>query len=199
MAILFLYQVSFPEVSIFAPSAANFGLAYFSLATTLNTLLTMLICGKLLLEQRRLKRTQGIHPNASSNIPYKSIISIFVESSALYSVTSLIFIGTYAANNVVSGIFLTILSQIQVCLTLLRLGLTETLDQQIIAPLLIIYRVAKRKAWTSEDTLQASKLCSAAVTGSCTSDKQGSELQVSPNFSTASDSYPAFKEVERSV
>lgn len=40
---------------------------------------------------------------------------MLVESSALYAVTSLLFIGTYGAGNNISALFLPILGQTQVC------------------------------------------------------------------------------------
>ncbi|THU92338.1 hypothetical protein K435DRAFT_967708 [Dendrothele bispora CBS 962.96] len=134
MGILFLYQVSVPDANLFTQSAVNFGLAYFSLSTTLNTLMTLLICSRLIIHQRRLIKYQTLP--SKNGLSYMSIVSMLVESSALYAVFSLLFIGTYASGNAASGIFLAILSQ-----------------AQIIAPLLIIARVATRKAWTAEDSL----------------------------------------------
>ncbi|KIK54828.1 hypothetical protein GYMLUDRAFT_176591, partial [Collybiopsis luxurians FD-317 M1] len=111
MAIMFLYQSSSPNSNLFVGGAVDFGLPYFALSTSLNILLTLLISARLILHQYHLKGTSNIY---SRNLPYNAIVAMLVESSALYSVFSLLFLGTYAAGNNASTVFLPILAQTQV-------------------------------------------------------------------------------------
>ncbi|EGO22260.1 hypothetical protein SERLADRAFT_409827 [Serpula lacrymans var. lacrymans S7.9] len=62
---------------------------------------------------------------------YTGIATLLIESSALYALWSIIFLVLYAINNPVQFVFLASLAEVQ-----------------IIAPLLIIVRVAQGKAWT---------------------------------------------------
>jgi len=45
---------------------------------------------------------------------YRTIVTMLIESSALYAITSLLFVGPYAANDYASDIFLPILAEVQV-------------------------------------------------------------------------------------
>ncbi|KAK7058767.1 hypothetical protein VNI00_001391, partial [Paramarasmius palmivorus] len=139
VAIIYLYQVSQPNATLFTKSAVDFGLPYFSLTTTLNILLTLLISIRLLVHHRRMVRAQT---NQSwKGLSYIPIISMLVESSAIYAIFSILFIGLYAAGSSAAYIFLPVLSQ-----------------TQIIAPLLIISRVATRKAWSTVDSRSANAI-----------------------------------------
>ncbi|KAJ8072805.1 hypothetical protein PM082_016364 [Marasmius tenuissimus] len=133
MGTLYLYQLSQPSANLFTGQAIDFGLPYFVLSTSLNILLTILLCSRLIFHQRRIAKTL-MRPQ----VPYMSIVAMLVESSAIYAVCSIIFIGTYGAGNIASSIFLPVLAQ-----------------AQVISPLLIISRVARRKAWTSDNTVSA--------------------------------------------
>ncbi|KAF5367780.1 hypothetical protein D9615_010510 [Tricholomella constricta] len=128
MGILTIFQSSRPNASLWSAVTVDFALPYFSLSTSLNVLLTLLMSFRLYLHHRMTKK-EGF---GSSAIPYASIVGMLVESSALYAVSSLLFIGTYGAHNGASTLFLPILSQ-----------------TQIIAPLLIISRVANQRAYGS--------------------------------------------------
>ena len=87
---------------------------------------------------------------------HEAIITIFVESSALYAVCFLLYIAPWGAGRNVQFIFFPILAQVQVCAffflhfvpTRGRIGiwLSDHGDEQVIAQFLIILRVAKQKA-----------------------------------------------------
>ncbi|KAH8109257.1 hypothetical protein DFH11DRAFT_1628312, partial [Phellopilus nigrolimitatus] len=128
MGIMVLFQSSRPGANLWSKVSVNFGVPYFSLSMALNILVTLLIATRLLLYRRKLHRTLG--PEQVAAVPYVTIAAMIVESSMLYAVFSLFFIGPYGANSQISHIFLPVLSQVQ-----------------IIAPMLIIFRVAKRRAW----------------------------------------------------
>lgn len=132
MSIMWLIQISSPSSSPFqtsATNAINWTEPYLFLSLALNIVLTILIVSRLLLHRHKLRRLLG----AKHGSDYTSIASLIVESSALYSSFSLLFLIPFALNSALANIFLQALSQVQ-----------------IIAPLLIIYRVLQGKAWSSE-------------------------------------------------
>ncbi|KAF9465120.1 hypothetical protein BDZ94DRAFT_1296643 [Collybia nuda] len=129
MGIMTIYQSSRPNSDLWTTVTVNFGLPYFSISSALNILLTLMIVVRLSLHYRKFKDTLGRRFLSQ----YKGVITMLVESSAIYAISSILFIGTYGANNTISVLFIPILSQ-----------------TQIIAPLLIISRVSKRKAWTED-------------------------------------------------
>jgi len=129
MGIMTIFQSSRPNANLWTSVTVDFGLPYFSISASVNVLLTLLISARLFMHQRRMQKNLG---STRGLLPYNSIITMMVESSAIYAVSSLLFIGTYGANSTSSLIFLPILSQ-----------------TQIIAPLLIISRVIRQSAWKS--------------------------------------------------
>lgn len=110
MGIMTIYQSSRPDSSLWTTVTVNFALPYFSISSALNITLTLLIIVRLFMHQRRFTSVLGKRSAAH----YMGIISMLVESSAIYAVSSLLFIGTYGANNSISILFLPILSQTQV-------------------------------------------------------------------------------------
>jgi hypothetical protein len=130
MGIMTLYKTSRPDSSLFSGVTVSFGLPYFTISVALNVLLTIIIAWRLLLHGRNLKNAVGL-PSGIVTI-YRSVITMLVESSALYAVVSICFIVPYAMSHHASAIFLAVLSRVQ-----------------IIAPLLIIRRVATQRALTA--------------------------------------------------
>lgn len=84
---------------------------------------------------------------------YKAIVTSLVESCALYSVTSLLFIGFWTAGNPVAALFFPILFEFQVRAVLRprhsEVPLSNRGDEQTIAPFLITLRVANQNASTN--------------------------------------------------
>ncbi|TFK24220.1 hypothetical protein FA15DRAFT_756680 [Coprinopsis marcescibilis] len=111
-------------------SAINFALAYWSLSIALNVSLTILISGRLFILRRRTNQALG---NSAHSKPYISLLSMLVESAALYSLWVVVFIILYARHSPAQHIIFPPLGQVQ--------G---------IAPLLIIFRVGQGKAWSRE-------------------------------------------------
>ena len=128
-----LYKTSRPDSSLFSGVTVSFGLPYFTISVALNVLLTLLIACRLLLHDYNFKKAVG-SPSRLSSV-YKSIVSILIESSALYAVVSICFIVPYAMSHHASAIFLAMLSRVQ-----------------IIAPLLIIRRVANQQTIVASNT-----------------------------------------------
>ena len=137
MGLMTLYKTSRPDSSLFSGITVSFGLPYFTISVALNVLLTVIIAWRLLLHSRNFEKLVGSTSAITSLC--RSIVTMLIESSALYAIVSLCFIVPYAMSNYVSAIFLPMLSRVQ-----------------IIAPLLIIRRVATRRALT------ASKMASGA-------------------------------------
>lgn len=131
---IWVLQSSQPGLSFYSKIPLAFGTAYYSLSIGMNVFLTLLITGKLLLYRHRFKNT-----STSSTDPvqfYTSLLTIFVESAALYSTFAICFLISYGINNPINQVFLSF----------------TTAAQQISA-YLIIYRLALGTAWT-KDTLQ---------------------------------------------
>ncbi|KAF6755424.1 hypothetical protein DFP72DRAFT_1122027 [Ephemerocybe angulata] len=105
------------------------GIAYWSLSIVLNLLITSSIAGRLLKMRSAIRAVLG--PKHSS--PYTSVLSMIVESAALYTAWALIFMASYAKGDTFQNVVLPALGQVQA-----------------IAPLLIIFRVAQGKAWTAD-------------------------------------------------
>lgn len=111
LGILLEYRTSQPS-SIWNSLAADIGIPYFSITVSLNVLLTLMIVTRLVLHGRSFRDAMGTPARASGL--YKAVITILVESSAIYAVTSLLFIGPWIAKNRASDIFLPVLAEIQV-------------------------------------------------------------------------------------
>lgn len=130
MGIMFIYQTSQPDSSIWSSVAISFGIPYFSISLSLNITLTLLIVTRLVLHNRNVRAAMGAPPGFTGL--YKAIVTMLIESSALYAVSSLLFVGPWGAKSHVADIFLPILA-----------------ETQVIAPLLIVRRVANQSALTS--------------------------------------------------
>jgi len=116
MGIITLYLASQPGSSLWSGITVNFGLPYFTISVGLNVILTLMISARLILHSRNIRGAMGSTTGASSL--YRAIVTMLIESSALYAITSLLFIGPYAANNYASDIFLPILAEVQVSIRL---------------------------------------------------------------------------------
>ena len=90
----------------------RFLLPHFAVSVSLNVLLTLMIVVRLVLHTRNIRAITG--PQAGIIRLYKTIAAMLIESSALYSVNSLLLIGLWAARSGASGIFLPAFSQTQV-------------------------------------------------------------------------------------
>ena len=112
MGIMLLYQTSQPNSSIWNTVAIDFGVPYFSISLSLNIILTLLIVARLALHSRNIRNAMGAPAGASGL--YEIIITVLVESCAIYAVTSLLFVVPWGTKSHVADIFLPILAEIQV-------------------------------------------------------------------------------------
>lgn len=118
MGITFTYQIAQPNSSFWNSTAIDFGLPYFSISLSLNVLLTFLIVARLVMHSRNVRAAMGA-PSGASGL-YRAIVTMLIESCALYAVNSLLFVGPWGAGSHVADIFLPILAEIQVRVSCLK-------------------------------------------------------------------------------
>ena len=129
-------------------AAANVGVPYFSISIAINVLLTLMIATRLILHSRNTRNALGAPAGAGGL--YEAIVAMLIESCALYSVSSLLYIITWTTRSWVSIAFLFLLTQTQVCPVFeFSSRPSHDCDGQVIAPFLIILQASKPSASTS--------------------------------------------------
>ncbi|KAG2141384.1 uncharacterized protein EDB93DRAFT_631916 [Suillus bovinus] len=138
LGILFLYQISSPLSSPYsaAGTSVNFTLPYFFFELATNIIVTILIVLRLYFY--RLQRKQALL-GPGHVAEHTSIESMIVESAAIYSTFSLLFLIPFATKSPVANVFMQVLG-----------------EAQLIAPLLIIFREAQGHGWISSALSTAS-------------------------------------------
>ena len=107
---MFIYQTTRPEnLSI---SLAN-GTPYLTVTFSLNMILTAMIVVRLIVHRRNARRAISIADSAGGL--YTTIITIIIESYGISAISSLLYIGAWAANSFIQYVFLQILVQAEVC------------------------------------------------------------------------------------
>ena len=128
-------------------------LPYLSISLSLDVLLTLMIVIRLILHTKNTHTATG---GAGVGGVYRAVVTMLVESCALYAVSSLLVIGPWGAKNAAANIFFPILTQTQVrAVTKSRPSDRQSNARrrriwQVIAPLLIVRRVANKSAFTSD-------------------------------------------------
>lgn len=113
MSIVFIYLTTRSDaITSQAAAIANFGVATFSVSLSLNVLLTVMIIVRLILHSRNLKNAMGATSRATRL--YRAIVTMLIESCALYAITFLLFIATWRTGGPVLYIFDPILTETQV-------------------------------------------------------------------------------------
>ena len=105
MGIVVVYQTAQLSGNIWAV------LPYFSISLSFNVLLTLMIVIRLIFHAKTVRNAMGM---AGVGGLCKAIITMLVESCALYAVNSVLFIGLWSARNSAENIFLPILTETQV-------------------------------------------------------------------------------------
>ena len=111
MGTLYITQDWRPSNTSSAPHV-NLGVPYFSISLALNIILTLVIVTRLILHSRNLREATGAP--ATTGRLYNTIITMLVESCALYAVAFLLYIGSYWADVAVVATFWSILTETQV-------------------------------------------------------------------------------------
>ncbi|KAG1722692.1 uncharacterized protein EDB91DRAFT_202697 [Suillus paluster] len=104
----------------------HFLFPYICVALTINIFVSLLTVLRLLYHRHKMSKILGPGHGAI----YASFATIIIESASIYSIISLLYLIPFAARNPLSDAFVQILGQ-----------------AQIVASLLIIFRVAEGKAW----------------------------------------------------
>jgi len=135
MSCFLLAQLTETGAELFSSTTVNFALGYWAASIATTMCLTCLIVGRLLFFRMRLQRLIG----KGHRSPYFTVSAMLIESALLYSLFALAFIILYAKNDPFQNILFPILGQVQ-----------------IIAPELIILRVAWGKSFSDHSTIDAS-------------------------------------------
>jgi len=125
---------SLPGKTFYSADAFKMTIPAFVASVVFNVYTTSLIAGRLYTFRLWLTQTVGkrfLHPKHFTNIA-----AIILESSALFTVTSVIFTGLYLARHPAYYLMIAVLSQVQ-----------------IIAPLLVIIRISWGIAWEADITI----------------------------------------------
>ncbi|KAJ7503126.1 hypothetical protein B0H11DRAFT_1987899 [Mycena galericulata] len=131
MGTLWTLESSQPNLSMYSAGPWAYGTSYYALSLGANIMLTLLIIGRLIAFRRTL--LESLPADLANN--YISLATVIIESAALYSIFSLLFLVTYAVNDPTNQVWL---------------GVASSCQQ--IANLLIVYRLAEGSAWQT-DTL----------------------------------------------
>ncbi|KZT21928.1 hypothetical protein NEOLEDRAFT_1098566 [Neolentinus lepideus HHB14362 ss-1] len=131
LSIITLAQASSSGHSLYSPAAKGFGLSCWAVSVANTLLITTLIVARIWSFRNRTKVLLGRHHSKL----YVSIMTMLIESAMLYAVTMLIFVITYA---------------LQLPARYVMIDTVLTMIRQIIAPLLIIFRVSRGRAWGDE-------------------------------------------------
>jgi len=130
LSCLLIAMLSQPDLTLWSTISFQLALSYWSISISFNVLVTILICARLLVMRQRLKKSKL---GQDTHSPYTTVAAMLIESAVIYSATGLAFLISFGVNSPVQNLWLPLLGQIQ-----------------SIAPLLIIFRVAEGKAWSSE-------------------------------------------------
>lgn len=110
-----------------------------------------MIAARLMLHSKRVRDSMGASSTATRL--YKTIVTILIESCALFAISFVLFVGPWVAGYPAADVFFLILVQTQVRAVLsisCNLRLSHRYCEQVIAPFLVTLRVANRNAITSE-------------------------------------------------
>ena len=134
----------------------NIVTSYNSICLVLNVLLTLMIVIRLIVHIKDIRGATGALDESSGlHTAATAVVMMLIESNALYAGVLLVYTIPWAVNSWVADLFSGIVGpvQVRVVLTIFdtALVLLSNYDcTQVIAPYLIILRVAKRRAMTSE-------------------------------------------------
>lgn len=131
LGIAFIFRLATQDITSPDNYMQSVGVPYYTISVALNVVLTLMIVTRLILHSRSVRSAMG-SPARTGGL-YKAIVTMLVESCALYAVTYLLFIVPWAMVNSVANIFFPVLA-----------------ETQVIAPLLVILRVANQKVPRNE-------------------------------------------------
>ena len=130
--------------------------SYYSICLSLNVVLTLMIVVRLVMHIRNIRKATGASDGSSGlHTAAATVVMMLIESYALYAGILLASTISWAADSWVDTLFTGVVGTVQVCVVfpipdVLLVLLPNYGCAQVIAPYLIILRVAKRRAMTSE-------------------------------------------------
>ncbi|KAF7799131.1 hypothetical protein EIP86_010362 [Pleurotus ostreatoroseus] len=133
LGILFILNLS-PSTHL---GNLDVAIAFWAFSLAVNVFVTLAIVGRILLFRYRYISIIGKEHTAN----YAGVIAMVIESELLYSIFLILFIVPYGLQNLLTAVFIPSLSLVQV-----------------IAALMIVYRVAQGKAWQTDTHAQMSSL-----------------------------------------
>jgi len=133
LGILVLVESGVPGGKFFSGKAVDFGTPFYSMAISLNILLTILICARLLYISKWVREALG---KDAANL-YTGVMAITIESAIPYSICGLMFLIPYVRGSQTSVGFAQVWGKFT-CLS----------------PQLIVFRVVTRRAWSNNTTTQ---------------------------------------------
>ncbi|KAF8489954.1 hypothetical protein BU17DRAFT_53348 [Hysterangium stoloniferum] len=133
MAILEIITTAVPGGTFFSRKTIKFGLPYYTLSIALNIILTSCIVGRILFLYRRVHASLGYE---AARV-YTGVLSILIESAALYSIIGFMTIIPYGINAPTSIAFGQVWSKLAA-----------------ISPQLILFRVSSGRGWTKDTVAQ---------------------------------------------
>jgi hypothetical protein len=126
---LWVIIVSQPAQSGSGWMSFNYLFPYLSVSLAINILICILTVVRLLYHRACISKVLG----PAYGMLYAGFAAMIIESAAVYAICSLFYLVPFAVNSPLADAFLQILG-----------------EAQVIAPLLIIYRVSEGKAWTRD-------------------------------------------------
>ena len=103
MGIMFLFQNTQPSDSYWATSAPSLGVFYISISFSLNVILTFMIVIRLVIHVRIIRNAVGAPSTIYGLCGF--VNTILIESCALFTVGSLLYIGSWVAESYLTNYF----------------------------------------------------------------------------------------------
>jgi len=177
MGMLFLKQVGTVSASPWDTSGINWTIPYYVMSLALNILVTILIVLRLLLCRSRVTSLLGKKHGAQ----YTSVAAMIIESAAIYSTFSLLFLIPFAINTTTS-------------LALSQLFLQALSPVQVFSTLLIVFRVAQGKSWSQKTAITISQTGNFGTSAGTRTLGTGSLVMRNPGIQVQTDTTTIFTE-----
>ena len=113
MGIMLIDQIARPHDKFWSSVDTDFGIPYFSISLAINSVLTLMIVIRLVMHSRNVRNAMGAQATGTTGL-YTTINTFLIESSALYTLTFLLFVVPWGVTSYVEYIFFPLLAQIQV-------------------------------------------------------------------------------------
>ncbi|KAI9060762.1 hypothetical protein FKP32DRAFT_1013146 [Trametes sanguinea] len=173
--VILLLDTAKPTATLVAADVIHFQTAFYCMSISLNIFTTLLIAGRLWYQQRQMKALTAV---PSARWDYTSVIAIFVESAALYSICGIVYIPLVVRQlplqypiTALIGAF----TAIAPSLIILRIALGTAVTQETTAKTGTIIRLGKLRSGFTASTAVAS---AAGQSTSAISGELGSKVHI---------------------